>query len=200
MSQSLSCIYLHELTQDGKGIDWKNAYQALPADKKAPVIIGTGSLNAKSAGSLIYIQRPFGLGMFLDMIEAAFDSLDANQQNFEKDRTGIQASYQVPAKLLGLDENGGILEIKTPVLEGSQLLIEHSFLKQAWHGNTKVTVVATDKVHGYSDTWHLKFKAVGVGMNKAKYWAAMKQAFYNLAKEQQSLSTRSNNELEKKLA
>ena len=77
---------------------------------------------------------------------------------------------QAPATLLGIDETGGILQVKFPLLKGSKVNIGHSFLAQAWEGNTSVQVTGSAAQPGRADVWHARFDAVSAGMSKVKYW------------------------------
>ncbi len=190
-SHGPTCIYLHELTNDAKGIEWKNAYNALEDNNKLPTIVGTTSLNARSSGTIQYIKRPFGLGHFLDVVEAAFESIGTvNVESDKQESSGVPVSYQLPATLLGLDESGGIIEVKTPVFGGTQVEIAHDFLAKVWQGNKLVTINGIERVKGKKETWQIRFNAVGVGMNKAKYWSQISSALNHLQEQEQTEETK----------
>jgi hypothetical protein len=168
------CVYLHELMNDASGIEWKNVYGKLSPSQRPPLIVGTSSMNARSTPQIRYIKRPFGMGLFIEMIEASCergsDIAEAAGKNANTTVNGVAVRYQAAAKLLGLDETGGVLLIKFPLVKGSRLTIDHAFLEKVWEGNTNVQITAASSFNGKPDVWHARFEAVGAGMSKVKYW------------------------------
>ena len=73
-------------------------------------------------------------------------------------------------ELIGLDETGGILQVRFPLLKGSRLNIAHAFLQTAWEGRAQVQVVASAPPEAKPDIWHARFEAIDAGMSKVKYW------------------------------
>lgn len=169
----IACVYLHELMNDASGIEWKNVYGTLPASRRPPLIVGTTSMNARSTSAVRYLKRPFGMGLFIEMLQASFER-GSDLANATRGATGasqgLAVRYQAPATLIGIDETGGILQVKFPLLKGSKLTIGHAFLAQAWEGNAGVQVTASAAQPGRADVWHARFEAVSAGMSKVKYW------------------------------
>jgi DNA-binding response OmpR family regulator len=166
-----SCVYLHELLADSSSIEWKKVYNQLPAMKRPPVIIGTSSQNAKSTPTMRFIKKPFGLGVFVETLEATIEKPDVIAKEAEAaGYTGIQVRYQAPGRLIGLDETGGIVELKFPVKPGCKIDLEHGFLETLWEGQKTVATTAAGPVPGKPNTWQLRFEAVAAGTSKAKYW------------------------------
>ncbi len=172
--ESISCVYLHELMNDASGIEWKNAYSKLPPNKRPPLIVGTTSMNARSQGPVRYIKRPFGMGLFVEMLQATFEkSADvalAAGKNSATSMAGVPVRYQAPASLVGVDETGGIIQVRFPILKGSRLNISHKFLALAWEGQTMVQITASAVLPSKPDIWHARFEAISAGMSKVKYW------------------------------
>ena len=172
--EGVGCVYLHELMNDASGIEWKNVYGKLPATQKPPIICGTSSMNARSTSAVRYIKRPFGMGLFVEMLQASFERGDSLAAAAGKagpgSNQGVQVRYQAPGTLVGIDETGGILQVKFPLLKGSKVTIGHKFLGTAWDGNSVVQVTASAPVVGKVDVWHARFEAVSAGMSKVKYW------------------------------
>jgi DNA-binding response OmpR family regulator len=172
--ESIHAIYLHELMSDASSIEWKNVYNKLPANQKPPLIVGTTSLNARSQGTTRYIKRPFGMGLFVEMLQACFatstELAGAAGKSGSNSITGIPVRYQAPATLVGLDETGGIIQVKFPLLKGSKIKIEHKFLQSLWEGNQSVSVVSSGATASQPDIWHARFDVIGPGVSKVKYW------------------------------
>lgn len=165
-------VYLHELMNDATGIEWKNAYAKLPASSRPPMIVGTTASNMKSADSIRYIKRPFGLGVLVEMFQATFIKSSAIIQaaGTSSSVSGIQVLFQAPAKLVGLDETGGIIQIKFPLVKGSKVQIGHEVLNKIWEGNAVVSIVSAASIPDKPDVWQARFESLAPGMSKAKYW------------------------------
>ncbi len=179
----VACVYLHELMNDASGIEWKNVYGTMPAGRRPPLVVGTSSMNARSTSAVRYIKRPFGMGLFVEMLQASFERA-SDLSNATRGATGTSAGlavrYQAPATLIGIDETGGILQVKFPLVKGSKLSIGHGFLTQAWEGNNTVQVTGAAALPGRADVWHARFEAVSAGMSKVKYWDKLSKQLASL--------------------
>jgi hypothetical protein len=172
---NISAVYLHELLNDASAVEWKNVYGKLPASKKPPLIVGTSSMSARSTSVVRYIKRPFGMGLFVEMLQACIDKpadvAAVAGKNASGRTAGVPVKYQAPANLVGIDEAGGIMAVRFPLLKGSKLMIQHPFLHSVWDGNNVVQVTASAPgAPGGTDTWYARFEAVLPGMSKVKYW------------------------------
>jgi DNA-binding response OmpR family regulator len=167
-------IYLHELMNDASGIEWKNAYAKVSAPTRPPLIVGTTSMNVRSTPSVRYIKRPFGMGLFVEMLTAAFekagDVAAVAGKNAANALAGVPVRYQAPATLVGLDEAGGVLQVRFPLLKGSKLLLTHPTLGQLEGGLSVVQVTGSAVATNRPDVWHARFEAIAAGMSKVKYW------------------------------
>jgi hypothetical protein len=167
-------VYLHELMNDASGIEWKNAYAKLPASQRLPLLVGTTSLNVRSTPAVRYIKRPFGMGLFVEMMAAAFekagDVAAVAGKNAPNALAGVPVRYLAPATLVGLDEAGGVLQVRFPLLKGSKLLLTHPTLGQLEGGLSIVQVTATAVAPSRPDIWHARFESIAAGMSKVKYW------------------------------
>jgi CheY-like chemotaxis protein len=176
-AEHMSCVYIHELSSDASSIEWKKVYSQIPVQKRPPLIIGTTSQNAKSIPGMRFIKRPFGLGVFVETLEASFEKAGTiNRDVSATGYTGVQVRYQAPAKLMGLDETGGIIELKFSVKPGSRIELDHPFLNSLWDGQKVVAATASGPVPGRANTWQLRFESVAAGTSKAKYWDRMSKA------------------------
>jgi DNA-binding response OmpR family regulator len=172
--ESLACVYLHELLNDASSIEWKAVYAKLPGARRPSLIVGMTSQNARSTNEIRFIKRPFGLGIFVEMLQACMERPEeiaaAAGKNAAITISGVQVKYQAPATLIGLDETGGVLQVRFPLLKGSRLNITHAFLQTAWEGKVQVHVVASAPSEAKPDIWHARFDAIEAGMSKVKYW------------------------------
>jgi len=172
--ETIGCVYLHELMNDASSIEWKGVYAKLPGGRKPPLIVGTTSQNARSTTETRYLKRPFGMGVFVEMLQASFERADdiasVAGKNAATTTASVSVKYQAPAILIGLDETGGILQVRFPLLKGSRLNIAHAFLQTAWEGRAQVQVVASAPTEAKPDIWHARFEAIDAGMSKVKYW------------------------------
>lgn len=168
------CVYLHELLNDSSAIEFKRAFEEIPEAKRPVMIVGTTSQNLRSNSFIRYLVRPFGLGVLVDMINSAFES--SNFEPEEAGDNGIKINYQAAAQLIGIDETGGILQTKFPIIAGSSCQIDHPFLKDIWGEVKTVKILKTMQPDANSQCWQVRFDAVGVGMSKAKYWERISDA------------------------
>jgi hypothetical protein len=82
----------------------------------------------------------------------------------------VPVKYQAPATLIGIDETGGIMQVRFPLIKGSRLAINHKFLQTAWEGNSTVQVTGAAVLPNRPEIWHARFEATQAGMSKVKYW------------------------------
>ena len=179
--QTLACVYLHEMAPGHSGISFKEAHQKIPAGQRPPVLVGTSSLNAKGTVDMRYIKKPFGLGILVEMMEACFakpDKLKAATEGYEVGN--ITVNYQAPARLLGLDEAGGVIQLKFPVIRNSKLVLNHPLLQKVWDGDLEVTVSEVLQDPDKADVWQARFVPRAAGGNKSKYWAKTAKAIREL--------------------
>lgn len=175
--EDIGCIYLHELINDKTGIEWKNDYMKIPPEQRPPLIIGTSSLNARSTPDIRFIKRPFGMGVFIENIKSAFIRTRELAQGVKKTGyQGISVQYKTSAKILGLDESGGVMQVSFPVLGGSSLSIDHDFFKEVWGEGSVAHVEGSEKVNGKGSLWQVRFRSVDKGSSKSRYWAKMVKA------------------------
>ncbi len=176
----IAAVYLHELTGDASGIEWKNTYAKLAPGSKPPLLLGTTAVNARSTSEIRYIKRPFGMGQFVEMLQAAFERPEEVAQvagkNASNSIAGVPVTFQAQAVLVGLDESGGVLQVKFPLLKGSRIGIQHKFLHAAWEGKTTVQISGTAQVPNKAGVWHVRFESLGAGLSKGKYWEKMTKA------------------------
>lgn len=179
--EDIEAIYLFELMNDASGIEWKNAVAKLPADRRPPMIVGTSSINARSTTAVRYIKRPFGMGLFVEMLQASFergkDIANVAGKGAANSFAGVPVKYQAQANLVGIDETGGIIQMKFPLLKGSKMILKHPQLEQAWDGNTVVSITGSSALPNKPDIWQARFEAVQAGTSKAKYWEKIAKVF-----------------------
>ncbi len=170
--EDFGCIYLTELVNDASSIELMKYYSQLPEEKKPPMIIGTTAAQTRSSDHNRFIRKPFGMGVFLDMLESALAHRNHKKVVVvDNDDPAKKIFYQAPAKLLGLDESGGVLEIAFPIGAGSRLRIENDFLNKVWDENAIIRVVHSQPSPQSNNKFQVCFEAVGVGMSKSKYYA-----------------------------
>ena len=163
------CVYLHEMTVADRAV----VNETLGKVQEPPtVIVGTSSMNVKSNKVIRYIQKPFGLGVLVEMMQTAFQSGKELSDKIDNstESANLECSYQAPAKLIGVDETGGIIQLKFPVVKGSRLKLEHPFLSKIWDGDTLVEITHTANFPDAPSIWQARFEAVSSKGNKAKYW------------------------------
>lgn len=166
-------IYLHEVLNDSTSVEWKAAYAKVPSSSRPPIICGTTATGVKSTDSTRYIKRPFGMGVLVEMMEATFTRVSkiaaVAGASAAPANAGMPVSMQAPAKLVGLDETGGVLQMKFPLAKGSKVEIVHEFV-QGLVGANSVTIVAAAPLPAQPDVFQARFESIGAGLSKAKYW------------------------------
>ena len=164
---SLGAIYLHELRQDASSIQLKKAFSNIKPEMRPPLIVGTSSLNSRSTADIRYIKRPFGLGVLVDMLHAAFKSQSGIVSSAEIASFELDVLFQAPAELLGLDEIGGIFQTKFPIASGTMVTLEHDQLSEVWHGENRVKIERSKLID--NSNWQVRFSLLNTG-SKTKYW------------------------------
>ncbi|MCX6126181.1 MAG: hypothetical protein NTV34_15725 [Proteobacteria bacterium] len=170
--ETVGGVYLYEILNDATSTEWKNTYSKLSATARPPVICGTTAAGTKNTDSTRYIKRPFGMGILVEMMEATFTRGSKLAAVVGTASAPANASFlvsmQAPAKLVGLDETGGVLQLKFPVAKGSKVEIVHEFV-QALVGGNSVTIVAAASLPSQPDVFQARFESIGAGQSKAKY-------------------------------
>jgi hypothetical protein len=174
--EDIGGIYLHELLADASSIEWKNTINKLAASVRPAIICGTTAANAKSTEFQRYIKRPFGMGTLVDMIEGCFVR---GSQIAATPSQGVPITYQAPAKLIGLDESGGIIQTKFPLVRGGKFSINHASLNELFGPQTAVQVHNCLSSPEKPDVWHARFESLSVGQSKAKHWEKLSKIFGN---------------------
>ena len=167
---TIGCIYLHELINDVSSIGWRESYAKLPVLERPPMIIGTSSLAAQSTATVRYIRKPYGLGVFLEMVESLVSGTNRIAEAILADKTttgGAAVTFQAVGVLIGLDESGGILALKFPVTKGVRCQIQHQQLQHLWPDPVEILDCWRDARTGL---WLARFDAVKAGTSKFKYW------------------------------
>ena len=178
-SDSLGCVYLHEWVSDTAGIEWKKTYEGIAEEKRPPLIIATTSRQIKPKDHTIYLQRPFGIGVFVDTLKAMFNKSREIQDAIQSvGAPGVDSIYQAPAALLGLDESGGILQTRFPIAKGTKLEVVHEVLNEIWEEDKILWISESAPSTDNSNYYHVRFEAVPVGMSKTKYWEKMATALH----------------------
>ena len=166
-------IYIHEMLNDSSSAEWKNTYGKIPSSSRPPVICGTTAAGAKSTDSLRYIKRPFGMGILVEMMESTFTRASKGAavagSGSAISITGTPVSLQAPAKIVGLDETGGVLQMKFPVAKGSRVEIVHPEIVSLI-GMQAVVITSVVSLPNQPDVVQARFESIGPGMSKAKYW------------------------------
>ncbi len=182
------CVFLYELMSGGSGAAWTEAYNSVEASKRPNVVVGTSSLNAKSTATTRYIKRPFGMGVFIQTLEAAFERGASIAKSAEVASASIEAEYQAPVKLVAFDETGGVVQLKFPIVAGSVIALKHDSLKDLWSSDCKVKIAASGVFPDRPDTWQARFESVAVGTSKAKYMQKVVQFLKPLEKPADELA------------
>jgi CheY-like chemotaxis protein len=166
-------VYIHEMLNDSSSTEWKNAYGKIPASSRPPIICGTTAAGVKSTDSMRYIKRPFGMGILVEMMESTFTRATkvaaVAGAGSATATTGTAVSLQAPAKIVGLDETGGVLQMKFPVAKGSKVEIVHPEIA-ALIGMQTVVITSVVSLPNQPDVVQARFESIGPGMSKAKYW------------------------------
>lgn len=148
----------------------------LPPKGKVAAVIGTTSQNIRSTPEMRYMQKPFGLGVLVETLESAFQiSGDGVAQVANaKPTANLEVELQAPAKILGMDEVGGIIELRFPMGKGTKIRINHAGLAEVWGKDTIIQIASCSLLEG--DTYHCRFETVTGNENKTKYWTRIKSA------------------------
>jgi CheY-like chemotaxis protein len=166
-------VYIHELLNDASSAEWKTSFAKIPLSSRPAIICGTTVTGAKNTDAMRFIKRPFGMGILVEMIESTFTrgskiALVAGA-NAATQVTGTLVTLQAPAIIIGLDETGGVLQMKFPLAKGSKVEILHAEMASLL-GGTGVTIVSVSAVANHPDLIQARFESIAPGMSKGKYW------------------------------
>ena len=168
-AESFGAVYLHELLNDSSAIEWNKSFESLPEGSKPTVLIGTTSMNPKNIPGIKYIKRPYGLGVFVENIEACFERVtELNEQEVQAGYAGINVTFQAPAQLLGIDEVGAVIQVKFPVVSGSKINVPHELISKISGEDTPFQVTKVLKVQGESSLWQLRISMTSADESRAK--------------------------------
>jgi len=172
-ADSVGGVYIHEMLNDNSSAEWKTVYGKIPASSRPPIICGTTAAGVKSTDAMRYIKRPFGMGILVEMMESTFTRATkvaaVAGAKSSTSTTGTPVSLQAPAKIVGLDETGGVLQMKFPVAKGSKVEIIHPEIA-ALIGMQVVTITTVVALPNQPDVVQARFESIAPGMSKAKYW------------------------------
>lgn len=167
----IGCSYFHELNAQQLAAV-REAMMKLPENFRHPILVGTTSLSARSTPEVRYIRKPFGLGVLVEMMEAAFQSHTETAAALRTSSlANFDVDFQTPARILGLDETGGILEVKFPVAKGTKIKLNHPELGEVWGQSAAVQITASSQPD--PSVWLIRFESIG-SENKTKYWGRVK--------------------------
>tara|TARA_B100001094_G_scaffold324967_1_gene378485 strand:+ start:540 stop:1967 length:1428 start_codon:yes stop_codon:yes gene_type:complete len=174
---SLGCVYFQELTGLNVAL-LREALEKIDQEHRPPIIVGTSSLNTRSTREIRYIKKPFGLGILVEAMESAIKASSSLGRDLAgaHEAVNLECNYQAPAKLIGLDETGGIIELKFPVVKGNRIRLDHPFLRKIWEGDVLAEITATASLEGKPDIWQVRFEAVSAKGNKVKYWEMVEKS------------------------
>lgn len=167
-------IYLHELMADASSIEWNKIYDSIPEKNRPPLIIGTKSMTAKDTPKIKYLRKPYGLGQFVELLTSCFERAgEIKDLSSQAGFVGLDVSFQAPAKLLGLDEMGGVIQVRFPVVEGAKINVPHEMVAKICPDDSEVRVVNVSKVPDTVDLWQIRFSMVGAGTSKSKHFESV---------------------------
>ena len=106
------------------------------------------------------------------MIESAFKQKGGMQGEL----ANVPVSYRAPGKIVGLDETGGIIQLKFPMTKGSKVELDNAILKELWEGESIVQISEIAKMPNNPGVWQAKFLTEKASGNKAKYWEKISSA------------------------
>ena len=166
-------VYIHELMNDTSSTEWKVSYAKIPVGSRPNIICGTSVSSVKNTDAMRFIKRPFGMGILVEMMESTFTrasklasvaSAKGPTQVF-----GTSVALQSPAFIIGLDETGGVLQMKFPLAKGSKVELVHPEISDLL-GVKYVTITEVAAVLSEPDTVQARFESIAAGMSKGKYW------------------------------
>lgn len=164
---------------------WVDKLKSNPLYRDIPIIV-LNNQAIKSAGlNYVSLQKPLGMGYFLNYLMSSFLRGKMIRENYERSGfKGVPCLYRGSARLLGLDESGGVLEVGFPMLPGCLIHLEDPFLEEIFSGDGRVQVSSIRKAEHKNHFWLVQFSTVEKGVSKEKHWLKV----VNLIKNQKDCS------------
>lgn len=179
---AFGAVWLPELPVTAESAEWRSVYAKIPKVMQPPLVVSTALTDVRSQSGMLILPRPFGVGQIVDILAAACLRVsDLGAAASATDGAGIALRYVAPARLVGIDETGGIVETSLPLVRGSRVTLQHALLNAAWGNQSSVQISGVAPSPICADLWHLRFEAVGAGMSKVKYWEKMLQQLKTVA-------------------
>ncbi|MBF0441536.1 MAG: hypothetical protein HQK54_06500 [Oligoflexales bacterium] len=166
-------VYLDELPSgSGAFVQFKEFIDKFEEKKRLGVIIATTSQHISSDPYFYYIRKPFSLSLLLEMMENAYKNNKEfeNALREENIKSHLEVFFQTPAKLVGFDEHGSILEVRHPISKSSKLRVDHPFINKIWNDTNEAIVTDVFQPSEASPFWYVRVeKLTGTG-SKVVYW------------------------------
>jgi CheY-like chemotaxis protein len=177
---TVGCVYLHELPTTNTA--WRDAWKKVPESSRPVLVIGTTSTNLRSTTDTRYLKKPFGLPLFLDTINGCFErGPEISKALTEgRDTAKIDVTFQAPARLVGIDETGGVIQLKFPLAAGCQFRIDHPMVNDIIGQEGSLTASASVRADDRPDVWFTKFEMIGAGVSKLKHYEKAKKIISSL--------------------
>ena len=173
----IDCIFIEEPNSKEKTASWESLYNELIAESKCPLLVSTYAKGKRSSPYIRYIQYPFGLGFFFEALNAGCQKAqELSDAYMQSSYSGIDVQFQTSGKILALDEKGGVIELKFPILPGGEIIIDHEFLQKVWEENNSVTIKSISRSPDRMvNSLQIRFEKSMSGTSLSKSWIKVLQ-------------------------
>ena len=189
----IGCVFLSKKPTESELAEFKGVQARLPAAQRPPIIISAGSKPGRSTSEVRYLLRPFGLGVLVETLQASCERASeistALSRRVATVLTGVPIRLRATAKLIGLDESGGILEVQFPIMRGTRIMIDHPLLRSAWGDDARVQVSAVGPLAAQRSALAVRFEYANTATSKVKVW---EQLLKKLKTENEKLAAKQN--------
>jgi len=176
LSKGTTCgsVYIHDFDDEALRRQWQNILSRLPQAHRPAVVVGITDRELPPNANCNAIRRPFGLGRFAEVIEASFlraeELAKVAGSNSSSAKKGLPAKYLSEAKLLGVDEIGGVIESTFLLAPNVKVHIKNSFLQRCFKGQEQVVFSNSARIPDSPNRFHNRFEAVAPGASKGRHW------------------------------
>lgn len=173
-AEDIDCVYLHELGNTANDIEFKNDLKKLKDGTRPPFLIATASMSARSSAAFTFIRTPFGLNKMLQAFEMCFvNSLRSKNAAEPINLVGESAEYNIVAKLIGIDEIGGVLQTSFALRPGTSFTVGFEVLQEVWSKYSETfTITGCMPLPKQENVWQSRFEVISGTGSRLKLWQA----------------------------
>ncbi len=174
-AQSFGAVLFMDPPDEAAAASWEKLKQGLSAERKPIELVATVASKPKLLSQIIWLQKPFSLDLVVQSFHAAVASQHKGFEAKAMANTTFAAQYIAQAKIVTLDETGGIVQAPFLPQVGTELEFDHPFLNKMLPFKV-VKVVAAELSLINPKMATVRFQVLDAGFTKEKLYTLISKA------------------------